>query len=1123
MDYYSFYYMDTLGDTMNKKLFIAFLMILALSSYTIAIGTDNIWQYYSMDEAGSTAIDKTNTVNGTISSTTIQAGIIGNAKFFNSAASDYYSLSTATNNWYENHFSINVWIYPTAVTGNSVIISKWNSGSNLTYLMWVTPVNGSFRPEFYVYDSAGGYKNVVCSNIIVNNTWYMVTGVYGNGRNLIYFNGTLCGNISSTNPAKNSTANHYIGRQAGGTTDGWQGRIDEVAIFNKTLTTEEISDLYNNSAGNPYPFNGSTPPPAGTGFFINFISQNPANITDITAFSSAMNVTYEFNSTLTSPILNYSVNTTLSCLNLLNGSCVLKTNFTYPLSGTAHTPGVGATNYTFNFTENNIYPSINNLNYTLFSNLHLNNTLTTNSRLAYVEFLNLTINQTTYNVFEVMSKSNGNGRVYVCNDQYIDNNLNGQDIDTSVNCLELGFIPTTYNHTHTNSGHNLFSFVIINGRVNNILNASNRMFFVLRGVTGSSTNYSYISNRSRTYIAGSRTPDSGTSLNSGLTWSELSGTIDAHIHTFTGSEIINYYASAEKTGGGRNYTNTLTELIDLTNKGLIPPVITNPFNTNQSTKFMNITYQNATTTTPGTTISYYNITLLNSDLSFNKTIQGNNSLNNWFNYNVYNDNLSIGTYYIKVTAYDSLGQSSYDYESFNLLYNAELNVSAHEINTNITVANFELNISNGSVLRTFNVTNIQTIDIVKLVDYTLTFDSQNYVLKEVNISTNESNNQFLNTTLDKINSVSIEIYDEDTNTLITNLTTGNYTAIKFLGNATLTEYNFNTTTGLFYASNLTADYYAVLFTATTYNQRTYYVTITNRSTQTLIVYLSKASNTVTFTYLDDKTGFTIEGVSITVSRILNGTWTSIATAFSDVTGRAQFTLSTNVNYRFFNTLDGYQDKTFNLNPVLFTSYNVYMTSNSSASTGIPINSVDVIHTPKTLYNDQENNFTITFYSGSGALESYGYTLKTNCQNISSGSGSNAIGGSFNELNFNLTRSCASIYDVVRLDYYFTISDGTQENHTILLGIQGTSTNAGVITDLKNNTYGLGIFERILISTIITIMVVGGISLFSSVLAGLGIGLFVLGYLVSVGFIPFWTIAISLFVGVIIVFNFQSRS
>jgi hypothetical protein len=65
---------------------------------------------------------------------------------------------------------------------------------------------------------------------------------------------------------------------------------------------------------------------------------------------------------------------------------------------------------------------------------------------------------------------------------------------------------------------------------------------------------------------------------------------------------------------------------------------------------------------------------------------------------------------------------------------------------------------------------------------------------------------------------------------------------------------------------------------------------------------------------------------------------------------------------------------------------------------------------------------------------------------------------------------------------------------------------------KDKTFGLGIFERILIVTIILIFCMGIATLVGQPLPGFAITLFVMGYMVYIGFIPLWIILPSMVLG-----------
>jgi len=78
------------------------------------------------------------------------------------------------------------------------------------------------------------------------NTWYHLTVTY-NGTHLVrYANGTYLDQVYISNPDQPSgTANYYIGIYRDGSSDDWNGKIDEIMVWNYPLTASNILTLYN--------------------------------------------------------------------------------------------------------------------------------------------------------------------------------------------------------------------------------------------------------------------------------------------------------------------------------------------------------------------------------------------------------------------------------------------------------------------------------------------------------------------------------------------------------------------------------------------------------------------------------------------------------------------------------------------------------------------------------------------------------------------------------------------------------------------------------------------------------------------------------------------------------------
>jgi hypothetical protein len=223
-------------------------------------------------------------------------------------------------------------------------------------------------------------------------------------------------------------------------------------------------------------------------------------------------------------------------------------------------------------------------------------------------------------------------------------------------------------------------------------------------------------------------------------------------------------------------------------------------------------------------------------------------------------------------------------------------------------------------------------------------------------------------------------------------------------------------------------------------------------------------------------------------------------------------VSTNTNYRFSSTCSGYDDKTFNLDPVIFTSYTIQLTKQISSGSQLDFTNINVYISNTTFTNNGSNYFAWQISAPSGNLESFGYNLTTQCKSIGYYSDVNAYGGTNSE-SFNL--SCATTTDAVTLTYFYTLVGGEERSFTYSYSIQGPS-NANTFVRNQSEHYGLGIFERALIVVLITIIMAGLITKFSNIVAGLGTGLLVLSYMSYIGFIEWWLIAPTLLVGFILI-------
>ena len=142
-------------------------------------------------------------------------------------------------------FTISVWFKSTAFVGGagtSIIFSAHtNSGGNI-YRLGISSSGGIFY-------AATVSDTVVGSTNYSDSKWHhlAVTRSTGSSTSTFYVDGVSIGTIASTNPDWDSASKYSIGQEFDGAspTDEFIGNIDELALYDRELTQEEITRMYN--------------------------------------------------------------------------------------------------------------------------------------------------------------------------------------------------------------------------------------------------------------------------------------------------------------------------------------------------------------------------------------------------------------------------------------------------------------------------------------------------------------------------------------------------------------------------------------------------------------------------------------------------------------------------------------------------------------------------------------------------------------------------------------------------------------------------------------------------------------------------------------------------------------
>ena len=229
---------------------------------------------YAVYKAENNANDSLATYNGTAQGgLTYSTGKSGNAFQFN-GTNAYVSFPTGAFNSLTDDFSVSAWLtFPTGYSGvNAIPIF-----SNLSSTSWFSNVGGFWLTMFgygiqlRIGDKTVGSHETTTTILTGNisqppsNTFVHIVATRKAGqRSRIYYNGTLiASNTDARNPAYYTsgvnTTTPTIGnvKIPNGVQDAYYApngtKIDEVNLWNKELTSADVTALYNGGTGKFYP------------------------------------------------------------------------------------------------------------------------------------------------------------------------------------------------------------------------------------------------------------------------------------------------------------------------------------------------------------------------------------------------------------------------------------------------------------------------------------------------------------------------------------------------------------------------------------------------------------------------------------------------------------------------------------------------------------------------------------------------------------------------------------------------------------------------------------------------------------------------------------------------------
>ena len=143
-------------------------------------------------------------------------------------------------------FSISAWVYANSLGSYNGVASQYRAGTPASSAWFLETIGGNMA-----FGVANGGTLQYATKAFSTSAWHHVVGVWDGSQVEVYIDGVASGSPQSITAMNTATVNMAIGgiwNNGGTLVDNgmWNGKIDEVAIFDYALTPRQIKqDIYN--------------------------------------------------------------------------------------------------------------------------------------------------------------------------------------------------------------------------------------------------------------------------------------------------------------------------------------------------------------------------------------------------------------------------------------------------------------------------------------------------------------------------------------------------------------------------------------------------------------------------------------------------------------------------------------------------------------------------------------------------------------------------------------------------------------------------------------------------------------------------------------------------------------
>jgi len=208
-------------------------------TFATSAATSGLVSAFGFDEGSGSVVRDQSGRTGSINGATWAAGVSGGGLSFN-GVNDYVTVADASPLDLTDAMSLAAWVNPSNIGGWQTAILK-EAAPGLAYALYASDNNN--RPAVYI-NTGGSDIEATAAGPLTENAWTHLAATYASGMLKLYVNGQLAasrqhaGSIITSAGALQFGGNNVWGEY-------FEGRLDNVAVYNVALSASEIAALAN--------------------------------------------------------------------------------------------------------------------------------------------------------------------------------------------------------------------------------------------------------------------------------------------------------------------------------------------------------------------------------------------------------------------------------------------------------------------------------------------------------------------------------------------------------------------------------------------------------------------------------------------------------------------------------------------------------------------------------------------------------------------------------------------------------------------------------------------------------------------------------------------------------------